>query len=121
EDVLAVEQDAPADLRVLGQQPQQRHGQRRLAGPRLAGDAERRAGLERERHPAHGGHLARGDAVGHGDVVEFEQAHAALLSLGLSTASRALPTSVNAMTTMRMARPGMRMYHQAPWVAAPQS
>src|SRR5690606_13845806 len=120
--VLAVEQDPAADARVPRQQPQQRHGQRRLAGPRLAGDPERRPAVERERHASHRAHLALGDAVRDGDVVQFQQAHAfAPRRRGLSTVSSARPHSVNARTTARMHRPGMRMYHQAPALAAFQS
>src|SRR6185437_9738960 len=128
DDVLALEQDLPVEPGGGGQQPQQaeRHG--RLAAAGLPRHPECLAGLEAEADAADGADGVPAGAVGHRQVAHLEQgppgrhacpAHAWPGRRGLRMFSTARPTSVKPSTTIRMAMPGGRTYHQAPRVTAP--
>src|SRR5580658_1374178 len=121
DDVVALEQDLAAELRGPGQQAQQAERHRGLAAARLPGHAERLASLEREVDTAHGPNDLVAAAVGNREVAHLEKGagHCYLVILGFRMFSTALPISVKPSTTIRIAKPGGRMYHQAPAVTAP--
>jgi hypothetical protein len=78
QDVFAVEEDLPLDLGSLGEEPQQRVGDGRLAAPRLAGEPQGLALIHPEVHPPHRGDRAHLGLVGHLEVPHLENAHGAV-------------------------------------------
>ena len=118
QDVLAVELELALDLRLLGMQPQDRAGDRRLAAAGFAGQTEHLALLDREVHAANRRDVAALGLVGDAQVFDGQDAHRSRI-LGLRISSIANPTIVNASTTSTMHRLGAISHHQACSESAP--
>src|SRR5690606_34774323 len=76
-------------------------------------DAQRLAGLERERHAVHGAGDALVGVEVCPQVLHLEQRHQ-LLSRGSSASRSPSPTRLNASTVTTIARPGNVASHHAP-------
>src|SRR5581483_595544 len=120
EHVHVVEHDRSGrHLGVVGQESQGREGHRRLATGRLARKPNDLARLNGEIDPIDRLDEADGGSIPDPEVLDHEQGHQRVLSLGLRIRSSVWPTSVNPRTTSTMPRPGGKKYHQAPRPVAP--
>ena len=82
EDVLAVEEDAAGHLCPRREQAQQAQRQRGLAAPRLAGDPDLLAGLDRQVDAPERGQPPGGAPVGDAEVGDLQQAQGRPFSSG---------------------------------------
>ena len=111
-DVLALETDrAAVDVRAGIQQPNRRHGRRRLTGTGLTHNRGNLAGLHGKRHVLHHRILA---AVGHGQALDGQQWIICWGAHYFSPSDRiASDRRLADITVATMARPGSRISHHA--------
>src|SRR5207237_7327286 len=110
-----VEHLAPGDAAGRLQQAHDTEGGDRLAGARLAHDAQRLAPLDAERNPVDGPDQPVPGGELRAEVADLEQrrrAHLAAVSLGSKASRTALPKTLVASTVTKMQSPG-RMTSQA--------
>src|SRR5690606_6807608 len=120
EQLTAVEGNAARDARHRRQQAEQGERAHALARARLADDSQRLTLANLVRQPAdHPGRTAPG-AEGHGELIHGEQAHVVTplpdmtdRCFGSRTSRSASPSTLNASTTTKIARPGNTTIHQA--------